>query len=47
MNILKSSDLNSTTLRKIEIFHGKDYFYGFLYVCVEFHGNFLIKCSTF
>jgi hypothetical protein len=33
MNILKLSNLNSTTLKKIENFDGKDFFYGFfLYV---------------
>jgi hypothetical protein len=46
MNILKSSDVNSMTLRKIENFDGKVVFYGFFYVCVKFHGKIIIKCST-
>jgi hypothetical protein len=39
MNILKSSDLNFTTLKKIENFDGQDFFYDFFYVYVKFHGK--------
>jgi hypothetical protein len=39
MNILKSSNLNFTTLKKIENFDGKIFFYDFFYVCVKFHGK--------
>jgi hypothetical protein len=32
------------TLRKIENIDGKQiFFYGFFYVCVKFHGNFLLN----
>jgi hypothetical protein len=44
MSILKSFDLNSTTLGKIE--NLKIVLYGFFYICVKFHGNFIIKGST-
>jgi hypothetical protein len=46
MNTLKPSYLNSMTLKKIEDFDGKDFFYGFFYVCVLFHRKFIIKCNT-
>jgi hypothetical protein len=45
MNILKSYDLNSTTLRKLKTSMGNIVLYGFLYVCVKFHGKFINKFS--
>jgi hypothetical protein len=39
MNIFKSSNLNFTTLKKIENFDGQIVFYDFFYVCVKFHGK--------
>jgi hypothetical protein len=47
MNILKLYNLNSMTLKKIENFDGKDFFYGFLFVRVKFHGQVIIRCGTF
>jgi len=46
MNILKLSNLNSTTLKKIENFDGNIIFYGFFFICVKFHGQVIIKCGT-
>ncbi len=46
MNILKSSDLISTTLRKNENFDGKDCFLWFLLYMCKFHGNCIIKYPT-
>jgi hypothetical protein len=47
MNIFKSFDLNSTTLKKLKTLIGNIILYGFFYVCVKFHGQFIIKCSSF
>ncbi len=46
MNIFKSFNLNSMTLRKIEDIDKEDFFYGLFFVCVKFHGQIIIKCST-
>jgi hypothetical protein len=45
MHILKSYDINSTTLRKLKTLMGKIVPNGFFYVCVKFQGKFIIKCS--
>ncbi len=42
MNILKSSDLNSMTLRKIKNFDGKDFFYGFFLCMCQISWKFLL-----
>jgi len=47
INILKSFDINSTTLRKIENFDGEDCSLIYFLICVKFHGQIIIKCSTF
>jgi hypothetical protein len=47
MNILKSSNLNSMTLKKSKTLIGNIVLYDLFYVCVKFHENFIIKCSNF
>jgi hypothetical protein len=47
MNIFKSSNMNSMTLKRIETLMGKIVHYGFFYIYVKFHGKFIIKCNTF
>jgi hypothetical protein len=50
--ILKSYDVNPMTLKTFESFNDKDcslwfpVLYGFLFICVKFQGQIIIKIST-
>ncbi len=46
MNMFKSFDINSTTLRRIENLMGR-LFFNFIFLCVKFHGKLSLNVIFF